>query len=111
MLDASWSTSTQAQVAERLAKPGLGRWLTQVQQVRRCAHPVRLALGTDAHNRGANCELIPDTLPGVAYVAQDGIPDPVRVRFAWHSDATIAELVNPVPVVEGPVLTVVGDAA
>ena len=75
------------------------------------AEHVRLGLGSDAHNRGAACELIPDTLPGVAYVAQDGIPDPVRVRFAWHSDATIAELVNPVPVVEGPVLTVVGDAA
>ena len=35
--------STQAQVAERLARPDLGRWLAQVQQVRRCAHPVRLA--------------------------------------------------------------------
>jgi hypothetical protein len=39
----AWSTTTQGQVAERLAKPGLGRWLAQVQQVRRCAHPVRLA--------------------------------------------------------------------
>jgi hypothetical protein len=29
----------------------------------------------------------------VAYVAQDGIPDPIRVRFAWHSDETIAQLV------------------
>ena len=46
MFDASWSTSTQAQVADRLSKPGLGRWLTQVQQVRRCAHPVRLAGST-----------------------------------------------------------------
>ena len=39
----SWSTSTQAQVAARLARPDLGRWLGQVQQVRHCAHPVRLA--------------------------------------------------------------------
>ena len=33
----------QGQVAERLARPDLGRWLAQVQQVRRCSHPVRLA--------------------------------------------------------------------
>ena len=40
-------------------------------------------------------------MPGVAYVAVDGIPDPVRVRFAWHSDdTTIAQLTA--PVVEGP---------
>ena len=73
------------------------------------ADHVRLSLGTDAHNRGAHCELIPETMPGVAYVAVDGIPDPVRVRFAWHDDPTIAELVA--PVVDGPVLTVVEDAA
>jgi DNA segregation ATPase FtsK/SpoIIIE, S-DNA-T family len=59
------------------------------------AEHVRLSLGTDAHNRGAHCELIPDTLPGVAYVAIDGIPDPIRVRFAWHPDDTIAQLVGP----------------
>jgi hypothetical protein len=41
----------------------------------------------------------------------DGIPDPVRVRFAWHDDDTIPRLVNPtdtLEVVEGPVLTLVG---
>ncbi len=59
------------------------------------AEHVRLSLGTDAHNRGAHCELIPETMPGVAYVAVDGIPDPVRVRFAWHSDDHIAQLIGP----------------
>lgn len=73
------------------------------------AEHVRLALGTDAHNRGANCELIPDTLPGVAYVAQDGTPDPIRVRFGWHGDDTIAQLTA--PPADPPVLTLVGDAA
>ena len=73
------------------------------------AEHVRLSLGSDAHNRGAHCELIPETMPGVAYVAVDGIPDPVRVRFAWHDDTTIAGLIG--ASVEGPVLTVVGDAA
>ena len=40
--------------------------------------------------------MIPDTLPGVGYVAQDGIPDPVRVRFAWHTDTDIHQLTHPV---------------
>ena len=71
---------------------------------------VRLSLGSDAYNRGAACERIPDTLHGVGYVAQDGIPDPVRVRFAWHADHTIAQL-TALPAAEGSVLTVVGDAA
>jgi hypothetical protein len=35
----------------------------------------------------------------VAYVAQDGIPDPIRVRFAWHGDDTVAQLVAPPPAV------------
>ncbi len=43
MLDALWSVPIQGQVAERLARPDVGRWLAQVQQVRRCSHPVRLA--------------------------------------------------------------------
>ena len=37
-----WSTATQAEVAARQSRPDLGRWLTQVQQVRQCARPVRL---------------------------------------------------------------------
>jgi S-DNA-T family DNA segregation ATPase FtsK/SpoIIIE len=74
------------------------------------AEHVRLSLGSDAYNRGAACERIPDTLHGVGYVAQDGIPDPVRVRFAWHADHTIARITAP-PAAEGSVLTVVGDAA
>jgi hypothetical protein len=42
-----WSTATQAEVAARLSRPGLGRWLGQVQQVRRCARPVRLVGSSD----------------------------------------------------------------
>jgi hypothetical protein len=54
--------------------------------------------------------LIPDTLLGVAYVAQDGIPDPVRVRFAWHTDTDIHQLTQ--PLTDGPALTVIeGEAA
>jgi hypothetical protein len=42
-----WSTTTQAEVAARLSQPGLGRWLSQVRQVRQCARPVRLVGGND----------------------------------------------------------------
>ena len=45
-----WSTATHAEVAARLSRPGLGRWLAQVQQVRRCAHPVRLVGSSDTIN-------------------------------------------------------------
>jgi hypothetical protein len=34
-------------------------------------------------------------MPGVAYVVVEGIPDPVRVRFAWYSDDHIAQLIGP----------------
>jgi hypothetical protein len=43
----SWSTATRAQVADRLARPDLGRWLNQVERVRHCSHPVRLCGSSD----------------------------------------------------------------
>ena len=42
-----WSPATRAEVAARLSRPDLGRWLGQVQQVRHCAHPVRLVGASD----------------------------------------------------------------
>src|SRR5215204_1616973 len=71
MLDASWSSSTQAQVAERLTRPGLGRWLSQVQQVRRCAHPVRLAGSTQTI----------DTATGEVLSSYDTAADPDGVAY------------------------------
>jgi S-DNA-T family DNA segregation ATPase FtsK/SpoIIIE len=53
---------------------------------------VNLVLGPGARNRGALCDQIPDTLPGVGYVAVDGIAEPVRVRFSHVTDANIAGL-------------------
>jgi len=44
---AGWSMATHAQVADRLSRPDLGRWLGQVQQVRSCSHPVRLSGGSE----------------------------------------------------------------
>jgi S-DNA-T family DNA segregation ATPase FtsK/SpoIIIE len=56
------------------------------------AEQVNLVLGPGARNRGALCDRIPDRLPGIGYVAVDGISEPVRVRFSHITDATIAQL-------------------
>ena len=55
------------------------------------AEQVDLVLGPGARNRGALCDQIPDSLPGVGYVAVDGIAEPVRVRFSHVTDHTIAQ--------------------
>ncbi|MDR7278684.1 FtsK/SpoIIIE domain-containing protein [Catenuloplanes atrovinosus] len=56
------------------------------------AEQVDLILGDGARNRGALADEIPETSPGVAYVALDGVREPVRVRFAYHSDSDIQDL-------------------
>jgi S-DNA-T family DNA segregation ATPase FtsK/SpoIIIE len=55
---------------------------------------VGLVLGQGARDRGARCDQIPETLPGVGYVGVDGRAEPVRVRFAYLTDADIDELAN-----------------
>ena len=45
----------------------------------------------------------------MAYVAIDGIAEPIRVRFAHYTDDDIAQLGRPTPTVEGPVLSLVQD--
>ena len=56
------------------------------------AEQVNLVLGPGARNRGALCDQISDPLPGVGYVAVDGIAEPVRVRFSHITDDHIAEI-------------------
>jgi S-DNA-T family DNA segregation ATPase FtsK/SpoIIIE len=53
---------------------------------------VTMILGRSARNRGALCDLIPETLPGVGYVQVEGVREPVRVRAAYVTDADIAQL-------------------
>ena len=53
---------------------------------------VGLVLGPGARDRGARADLIPESLPGVGYVAIDGIAEPVRVRFSYLTDEDIADL-------------------
>ncbi len=53
---------------------------------------VDMVLGDGARDRGARCDRIPETLPGVGYVTLDGLAEPVRVRFAYLTDDHIADL-------------------
>ena len=73
------------------------------------ADHVTLVLGPGARNRGAYCDLIPDTMQGVGYVMVDGIAEPVRVRFAWHDDDDLKQLgqPGPLPALDGPALALV----
>ena len=50
------------------------------------AEQVNLVLGHGARDRGARCDAIPESLPGVGYVQVDGVAEPVRVRFAHITD-------------------------
>jgi S-DNA-T family DNA segregation ATPase FtsK/SpoIIIE len=58
------------------------------------AEAVDMTLGRGARLRGAKCDEIPESLPGVGYVVLDGIPEPVRVRFCYITDAHIFALAN-----------------
>jgi S-DNA-T family DNA segregation ATPase FtsK/SpoIIIE len=60
------------------------------------ARDVESTLGPGIRERGAKCDQIPPSLPGVGYVTIDGDPDPIRVRFAHVTDAMIgATKTNP----------------
>jgi S-DNA-T family DNA segregation ATPase FtsK/SpoIIIE len=54
---------------------------------------VALTLGQGARDRGALCDQIPESLPGVGYVGIDGVAEPLRVRFSHVTDADIVQLV------------------
>lgn len=58
------------------------------------AEQADMVLGRGSRDRGALTDRIPEDLPGVGYVVQDGRPDPVRVRFSHVTDEAIAELVD-----------------
>jgi len=53
---------------------------------------VALTLGQGARDRGARADLIDEATPGVAYIGQDGMAEPVRVRFTHVTDHHIAVL-------------------
>jgi S-DNA-T family DNA segregation ATPase FtsK/SpoIIIE len=55
---------------------------------------VGLVLGQGARDRGARCDQIPESLPGVGYVGVDGRAEPVRIRFGHVTDQHIVQLVH-----------------
>ncbi|HEY3034469.1 MAG TPA: FtsK/SpoIIIE domain-containing protein, partial [Streptosporangiaceae bacterium] len=50
---------------------------------------VDMVLGDGMRDRGALCDRIPTSLPGVGYVVLDGDPTPMRVRFSYLDDDDI----------------------
>ena len=63
--------------------------------------------GAGCPESGCVCDQISDRLPGVGYVAVDGIAEPVRVRFSHITDQHITQLTNPP---DPPALQLVDDA-
>ena len=53
---------------------------------------VDLVLNDGSRDRGALCDRIPKSLPGVAYMLLDGDPTPTRVRFSYLTDADIRDM-------------------
>jgi S-DNA-T family DNA segregation ATPase FtsK/SpoIIIE len=53
---------------------------------------VTMVLGDSARDRGAMCDQIPETTPGVGYVAQEGSTELVKVRAFWVTDTDIDDL-------------------
>ncbi len=53
------------------------------------AEQVDLVLGSGIRDRGARCDEIPESQPGVGFVLVDGLAEPVRVRACWVDDDEI----------------------
>lgn len=73
-------------IALRLAEPNEVDWV----------------LGSAVRERGALCHLIPKNRQGTGFVAEDGDPDPVKVRFAFPTDTDIADMVRRFPAPKPP---------
>lgn len=61
-------------------------------------------LGPGPHERGAECENIPESLPGVGYQVLDGFASPVKGRASWVTDDDIAWMVERYPARRGDVI-------
>lgn len=53
---------------------------------------VDMVLGKGVRSRGAVCDLIPKSLPGVGFVVADGMADPLRFRAAFVGDDEVERL-------------------
>ncbi|MER7455682.1 FtsK/SpoIIIE domain-containing protein [Micromonospora sp. NPDC126480] len=71
------------------------------------AAQVDLVLGDGMRDRGALCDRIPQSLPGVGFVVIDGDPTPMRVRFSYLTDDEIRDMAQTygrLRVIDGEVL-------
>ena len=59
--------------------------------------PGRPGFGDGARNRGARCDRVPYTKPGVGYVMLDGHREPVGVRTATSPDWAIGRITPAYP--------------
>jgi hypothetical protein len=50
-----------------------------------------MVLGDGARDRGALCDQIRESQPGIAYVRVDGVREPTRVRAAYPTDHDITQ--------------------
>jgi len=70
------------------------RWrgLHAVRVAFRLDEPIQvdMVLGDGALHRGATCDRIPLSTPGVCFVRIDGVPDPLRARATYVPDEVIA---------------------
>ncbi|GAB0103470.1 hypothetical protein JMUB6875_24430 [Nocardia sp. JMUB6875] len=62
----------------------------------RLAEPLQVGMvfGAGARDRGAHCDEIPDSTPGVAYVEQDGSTSIARVRAFLVTDEDVQDIVD-----------------
>lgn len=75
---------------------------------------IDMVLGRSARMHGADCEQIPASLPGVGYVALEGVREPCRVRAAFVTDGDLSQMVSeyaPARVAASPGLRLVDEKA
>lgn len=71
--------------------PGRDLFPTRVALRLTAADQVDMVLGDGARDRGARCDAIAESAPGVGYIGVDGVAEPVRVRFSYLDDTAAAE--------------------
>jgi DNA segregation ATPase FtsK/SpoIIIE, S-DNA-T family len=55
---------------------------------------VDMVLGRSARQRGAECDRIPASMPGVGYVVLEGVREPVQVRAGYVTDTDLHRMVQ-----------------
>ncbi|WP_306215012.1 FtsK/SpoIIIE domain-containing protein [Actinoplanes sp. RD1] len=84
--------------------PARGLFPTRIALRLAESNEVDLVLNDGMRDRGALCDRISVTTPGVGYVVNDGDPTPMRLRFSHQSDSQIrdmADLYSGAQVIEG----------